>query len=111
MPPSTELGRRAFERHGGVELLRHLVPSTHPLRLDEAQEFADACGGDAEDVFLTLSIFIFVKTLAFQPAGAHHRDQARNPRPAARGSLTLDAVNAAAVSPHFGRERRTVRAD
>ena len=37
-----------------------------------AQEFADACGGDAEDVFLTLSIF--VKTLAFQPAGAHHRD-------------------------------------
>jgi hypothetical protein len=51
----------------------------HPLRLDEAQEFADACGGDAEDVFLTLSIF--VKTLAFQPAGAHHRDQARNRDP------------------------------
>jgi hypothetical protein len=40
------------------------------------QEFADACGGDAEDVF------IFVKTLVFQSAGAHHRDQARNPRAA-----------------------------
>jgi len=52
-----------------------------------------------------------VKTLAFQPAGAALVDQARNPRPAARGSLTLDAVNAAAVSPHFGRERRTVRVD
>ena len=43
--------------------------------------------------------------------GAALADQARIPRHAARGSLTPDAVNAAAVSPHFGRERRTVRID
>jgi hypothetical protein len=43
--------------------------------------------------------------------GAALADQARIPRHAARGSLTPDAVNAAAVSPHFGRERRTVSVD